>query len=100
MLALSMRVRVAGGMPQPMEVFAIGDEVGSESAKRLLGLDDTQFSNLFALGASHLNPVFTAAPPLDVAVMTKALCGVPVTQLARDYGVSVQQVVDMLDRIP
>jgi hypothetical protein len=32
--------------------------------------------------------------------MTKALCGVPVTQLARDYGVSVQQVVDMLDRIP
>lgn len=99
LLALSTRIRMGAGNPTPMEVFAFSNKVGPEKAQKLLGLDDGRFSTSFALGTAQLGLIFATAEPLDVAVMLDAICGVPATMLARDYDLSVRQVVLILAKL-
>lgn len=97
--ALSLRVRTGGGQPTPLEVFAFGMSLGAGRAKEMLDLDDREYEQKFTAGTNLLADSFTNSTEVERAAILAALTGVPVSQVARDWGMTPGQVAGLLAHV-
>jgi hypothetical protein len=94
--ALSIRIRAGAGSPTPFEVFAFATKFGPPKAGKLLHLKEADLDRLFKIGIDKFGTVMSRLSPLESAVLLDILCGVPITQVARDYGQSTEDVIAIL----
>lgn len=94
--ALSIRIRTGAGRPTPVEVFAFTNKFGSSKACYLLHLNEADLDRLFTIGIEQMTKIKRTLNLLESSVLLDILCGVPVTQAARDYGQSTRGVITIL----
>jgi hypothetical protein len=94
--ALSVRIVAGAGQPTPVEVFAFTTKFGSSKACSLLNQDETNLGRLFAIGIEQMQSVMETLSLVESSLILDVLCGVPITQVARDYGKSPVEVVRSL----
>jgi hypothetical protein len=96
--ALSSRILGGAGRPTPVEVFAFTTKFGSKRACSLLHLSDDELDHLFKIGIDQFSAVIPTLSSLESSIVLEVLCGVPITQTARDFGRSTDQVVAVLKK--